>query len=258
MAPDRPRIIAHRGSSGTAPENTMAAFRLAASEGAFGIELDVHLTADGIAAVCHDGHLLRTTGVDGRIGQMDWDDLSRLDAGSWKGPQYAGERIPRLSEVLAFCRRTGLWVNIELKGEPEPTESLVDAVIRDVQDARMTGAVLLSSFHHGCLLAADDRPDGLPVGLLSETLDEGLWELLEERAERGRGLLSAVHPHHAALSRPDAVRLHDMGYRINLWTVNEPGDAARYAEWGADALITDHPARLLAFLESRRAGNGRP
>ena len=113
-----PQIIAHRGASGDAPENTLAAFRLAWEQEADGIEMDLHLSRDGKIVVFHDKTLRRTAGVRGRVCDKTWDELRCLDVGLWKDPRWRGERIPLLEEALEVVP-LGKSVWLELKGGPE-------------------------------------------------------------------------------------------------------------------------------------------
>src|SRR5882672_3455210 len=114
----RPPVIAHRGARASAPENTMAAFRRAYEDGAKWIEVDIKLTHDGIPIIMHDDTLDRTTDGKGPVADMLWDDMQKLEAGNWFGPGFAGERVPRLSEVLHFVLEHNMRINMELKPCP--------------------------------------------------------------------------------------------------------------------------------------------
>src|SRR5882672_765563 len=111
----RVTVSAHRGASGYAPENTLAAFRLAAELGADMIEFDVHLTADDRLVVLHDDTLDRTTSGSGYVRDHTWDEICRLDAGGWYAPQFAGQRVPLLEDVLSWAREAGMPLSIEMK-----------------------------------------------------------------------------------------------------------------------------------------------
>src|SRR5690625_6609337 len=113
----KPLIIAHRGASGNAPENTLAAFQLAVEEGADGIELDVHLSKDGELVVIHDDTLDRTTNGTGRVQDKDLDELKTYDAGSWFDSKFASERIPLLQEVIDILP-DDVFLNVEIKNSP--------------------------------------------------------------------------------------------------------------------------------------------
>src|SRR5436305_669992 len=130
----RPLIWAHRGASRQAPENTLAAFSLAARLRADGVELDVQRCATGEVVVLHDDTLARTTGHIGRIAEMPWQEVRALDAGSRFSPAFAGERVPLLAEVLATLPRE-LYVNVELKCEAVDDRGLTEAALRVIADA---------------------------------------------------------------------------------------------------------------------------
>ena len=150
---DRPLIWAHRGASREAPENTLAAFALAASQGADGIELDAQLCASGEAVVFHDTSLARVSGTPGLLAEAPWTALQKLDLGARKGARWAGERIPLLADVLAGTPRS-LLVNIELKCERPDDRGLTAEVLRVVRDTQSEERVLLSSFNPLCLARA--------------------------------------------------------------------------------------------------------
>lgn len=144
--PKKPLIIAHRGASALAPENTLAAFALALKQGADGIELDVMLTRDKELAVIHDASVDRTTNGNGLVAEMTLADLRKLDAGSKFSPDFAGEPIPTLRQVLELTG-SRILVNIELKNYAHPLDALTECVIRLVQELGLSQSVLLSSFN---------------------------------------------------------------------------------------------------------------
>ncbi|HEX9075950.1 MAG TPA: glycerophosphodiester phosphodiesterase family protein, partial [Anaerolineae bacterium] len=139
-------IIAHRGASNWAPENTLAAFQRACALGADGIELDVTLTRDGVPVVIHDDTVDRTTNGKGAVAQMTLEEIRSLDAGSWYSAEFRGEKIPTLAGVLQAVGQCGL-VDIELKGTKLKADGLEAAAIRAVESAGMHERVILSSFN---------------------------------------------------------------------------------------------------------------
>jgi glycerophosphoryl diester phosphodiesterase len=152
----RVTLSAHRGAQGYAPENTLAAFRLAVDQGAELIELDVHQTRDRQVVVIHDDTLDRTTTGSGWVGDSTWSEVRKLDAGGWFGAAFAGEPLPRLSDVLTWARPTGIALAIELKrpnaalGRPAYPE-FSQRVVRLIEEQAMTQRVLLHSDHHPSL-----------------------------------------------------------------------------------------------------------
>ncbi|MDH7569578.1 MAG: glycerophosphodiester phosphodiesterase family protein, partial [Armatimonadota bacterium] len=140
LARRRPVIVAHRGASGAAPENTLAAFRRALELGVPMLELDVHRSADGTIVVLHDATVDRTTDGSGAVAQMTLNEIRRLDAGVKKGPQFAGERIPTLAEVCALARgRAFLFVEVKAEG-------IADDVLRVLDEGGMTPYSIPISF----------------------------------------------------------------------------------------------------------------
>ena len=167
-----PLWIAHRGAGKLAPENTLAAFRLGASHGYRAFECDVKLSADDVPFLMHDADLLRTTGEAGLAGERCWDELSRLDAGSWHSRLYAGEPLPTLKAVATFLQSNGFALDLEIKPTPG-TEAHTGAVVA-TEVARLwhgqPQVPLLSSFQPEALRAAFDSAPGLPRALLLDTL----------------------------------------------------------------------------------------
>lgn len=152
----RPLIIAHRGASHLAPENTLTAFRLAKTLGADGFECDVQITRDRHLVVAHDYLTDLKTGVHGNIPDMDFDDLRQLDFGKWKSPEFAGEKIPTLEEVLEVAQDFRM-IHIELKPYFDRDEEIVDRVIDAVLDAGLEEKAVLTSFEYGTLRRVKER-----------------------------------------------------------------------------------------------------
>ena len=169
--PGRPQIIAHRGASGHAPENTLSAFLLAAEMGADGIELDVHLTVDGEVVVIHNDTVDATTDGRGRVSEMALHELKALDAGGWYDARYAGERIPTLVEVFKAIGRR-LLINVEIKVErglasQKGQQGQLEAkVVRLIEDHQMSQQVLVSSFSAGTLRRVHKLCPNIPLGFL--------------------------------------------------------------------------------------------
>lgn len=240
----RPLVLAHRGASLDAPENTLAAFALARAQGADGIELDAQRCGTGEVVCFHDETLGRTTGQAGLLGETPWARLRALDAGSHKGPRYAGERVPLLAEVLASTP-PDLLVNVELKADHFGDRGLAAAVIDVVRAAGAAERVLLSSFNPLCLRAARALAPGLPRALLFHA-----GQPLPLRRALAAPLLgaAALHPE-AVLATPAAVaRWRRRGYSVSCWTVDDPAEAARLWESGVGGLVTNAPGALLAAL----------
>jgi glycerophosphoryl diester phosphodiesterase len=239
----RPTIFAHRGASAHAPENTVAAFQLAAQEGADGIEFDVKLTKDGQVVAHHDATLDRTTDGQGRLKDFSLAELKKLDAGAWFGEQYRGERIPTLDEIFEAVGGK-LFMNIELTNYAAPFDSLVDKVTETVKRHRMEGQILYSSFLPHNLIRAGALTPGLPRGQLALPGPAGWWQ----RSWGGFLKLQADHPFSADVSAASVERSHAHGRRVYTWTVNQPEEMRRLQTLGVDGIITDDPKLAMSVF----------
>ena len=250
----RPLVWAHRGASASAPENTLAAFTLAAAQGADGIELDAQLCGTGEVVVFHDDTLGRTTGRPGLLRETPWNTLRLLDAGHRFSAAFAGERVPLLSEVLASTAATagarGLLVNVELKCDAADDRGLTAAVVRAIRDASAADRVLLSSFNPGCLLRARRLAPELPRAHLFEA--DARFPLYGDALA---GLLgaAAIHPPASEATEVSIKKWLERGYRIAPWTVDDPDEARPLLDAGCTGLITNRPDRMRALIDTTRA-----
>ena len=228
-------VIAHRGASAERPENTLAAFRRALALKADGIELDVHVTRDGVPVVFHDADLNRLTGVRGRIASRTWRELKKL--------RVAGtEPIPRLLDVLRLMRGRAL-VQIEMKpGVP------VAPIVRAIKAARAGAGVILASFSAGLVRTARRLAPTVPRMLISEGRGTPA-ALARQLAAVGAGGLSVNHRANRDAAWPQY--FHSLGYSVWCWTVNDRARMRRLAGWGVDAILSDNPALLRAALRQK-------
>jgi glycerophosphoryl diester phosphodiesterase len=242
------RILGHRGASADAPENTLAAFRLALEQGADGVELDVWRCASGEVVVAHDEDLRRVAGSPLRIPDAPLGALRALDVGAWKGERWRGERVPLLSEVLDALPRA--FVNVELKSRGRDL-ALAGAAAGALRRAGAAERVVVSSFDWRLLAAFRLAAPEVPVGLLFER--RPAWRLRTALATRALRP-AAVHPDRtlATAARVEAWRARGLG--VNVWTVDDPAEATRLARAGATALITNVPGKIRAALAGRGAG----
>ncbi|MEZ5228536.1 MAG: glycerophosphodiester phosphodiesterase family protein [Acidimicrobiales bacterium] len=198
-------VVAHRGASDIAPENTMAAFTRAAALGATAIEFDVHQTADGELVVLHDYRVDRTTNGSGIIFEMPWSEVSRFDAGGWFGEDYIGERIPRLSEVLELL---DLDFELEIKGHaPAMLELVLDAVDR----AGVLDRVKFTGWNLPLLAELKRRRPGATIGLFSRLPDPWMDTTLFEHVTVGLAAhfdAEVAHVHASVLTPSIVERLH--------------------------------------------------
>jgi glycerophosphoryl diester phosphodiesterase len=242
-----PLWIAHRGAGKLVPENTLAAFRAGAGHGYRGFECDVKLSADGVPFLLHDSTLDRTTPAQGIAGTRPWAELSRLDAGGWHSRAFAGEPIPTLDAIAAFCLRNGHALNIEIK-PTEGEETRTGEVVAQHAARLWAGQAvppLLSSFQPESLAAAQAAVPDLPRALLLETLRDG-W-LAQAQA---LGCVAVVADHREMTG--DAIaQLHAAGLRALVYTVNDPDRARALLALKIDGIITDAVDR---FAPGSQAG----
>jgi glycerophosphoryl diester phosphodiesterase len=230
-----PLWIAHRGAGKLAPENTLAAFRIGAGHGYRAFECDVKLSADGVLFLLHDSTLDRTTPERGIAGERSWAELSRLDAGGWHSRGYAGEPIPTLDAIAAFCLRNGHALNIEIK-PTEGQEAQTGTEVAHAAARLWAGQAvppLLSSFQTASLASAQAAEPQLPRALLLASLRNG-W--FDEAQALG---CVAVVTDHRLMDATVIARLHAAGLRALVYTVNEAERARQLLALGIDGIITD-------------------
>lgn len=227
-----PLLIGHRGAAAAKPENTLASFRHALATGADGVELDVHVTRDGVPVVFHDDDLHRLTGESGPVAARTWRQLRRLRV-------MGREPIPRLTEVLRLLRRKML-VQIEIKaGTP------VAPIVAALHAARTTDTVILASFVPDLVADAARLAPAIPRMLIAE------WHRTRPWLVRHLNRLGAagVSLDRRALNTAATVRhFHDRGFTVWSWTVNRPADMRRLAAYGVNGIISDDPALLVRTL----------
>lgn len=230
-----PKIYAHRGASGDAPENTIAAFQLALEQGADGIELDVTLTKDGQIVVIHDDTIDRTTTGEGNVRNLTLTQLQSFDAGQ-------GERIPTLEEVFDRFGRKFL-INIELKSVLNIFNALPIKVAQLVDAYHLSEYVLISSFNPFSLIRFHRRCPEAKVGLLTlpNMSDKWIWRLFN---------FNALHPHHIDVDLAFVEKAHQNDREVNVWTVDSPEEIKRLLSINVDGIITNYPLRAREVLES--------
>ncbi len=229
----RPTIIAHRGASHYAPENTLAAFRLAVAQHADAIELDAKLTRDGRVVVMHDNTVDRTTNGHGAVRKMAWRDLQKLSAGG--DPHDPDTAIPLLADVLQAVA-SDLMVNIELTNYASPTDALPDKVANLITALGVQDRVWISSFNPLTLWRFARRMPSVPVGFLLDQRYPWLYRLAKHFVRH-----EAVEPHLSLVTASAVTRWHQEGKRVLVYTVNQATAMRRLFRWGVDGIYTDDP-----------------
>lgn len=257
----RPRIMAHRGASGEAPENTIPAFQLAIEQDADVLEMDVHLTSDGHVVVCHDGTVDRMTDGTGPVASMTLAQLQRLDAGyrfttdGGKTFPYRGKGvyIPTLKEVLE--RFPQMPFNIEIKAEDrklvEGTCELLDAFGRFADQS-----VVLAAFRHPLMeLLRKAAPGHAQTSFSVSEIRQFLlktWLLLPRFNSTGVAFQVPVRKSILRIVTPRFVRVaHRLGFEVHPWTIDDKKEMHRLLDMGVDGLFTNFPARAREVLAER-------
>jgi glycerophosphoryl diester phosphodiesterase len=232
------RLIAHRGASGLAPENTLASFRLAMELGAEAVEFDVHQAADKELVVIHDESLRRTAGRPEHIRDLSWQELCRFDVGSWFDRRFAAERIPRLEEVMDLLGKEA-EAHLELKRGSSCYSGIEGRVVELLRRRRALKTCVVSSFDHQALRAVRALEPKARLGyLLGETPIESAWEETQELAAESLNM---------SLRQVNAARVsaaHRRRLKVLVYTVDEPADARRLRKMGVDGVFTNFPQLL--------------
>ena len=239
----RPLVVAHRGSSAVAPENTLAAFQRAVDDHADAVELDIRLTSDGEVIVFHDSQLRRTTNGRGKVEQHTFADLRRLTAGAWFDRTFSSETIPTLDEVLELLPRR-IGVNIEIKSDLRSRRSsdIVRRCCSIIRKHRAESSVLVSSFHHAFILDVRRLLPSVATGLLFHPLKRVGRSAVATtvRAQAEYAIFGG-----ATLRKAVLRKAHAHGIKVGEFTVNTPRRFARSLRYGVDIIFTDDPAALM-------------
>jgi glycerophosphoryl diester phosphodiesterase len=240
-------VIAHRGFSGTAPENTRIAFKKALDLGVDMIELDVHLSKEGEVVVIHDDTLNRTTNGKGKVAEYTLKELKQLDAGSSSSPPYSGETIPALKEVLQLVEsRVPLIIELK-KGEMGLLTliDLADRAFREVEKSGMLNQVLFASFEHSAIERIRERNPHVPVAFISGKD----WNFPSEMT--GGNPIPILSCRARVLNPSNISRAHKQGIKVFAWTLNTEEEMERFVKMGVDGIITDYPDRLIKILQRK-------
>ncbi|NIA13332.1 MAG: hypothetical protein GWP08_04570 [Nitrospiraceae bacterium] len=277
-------VIAHRGASAYAPENTLAAFALAAELKADWFELDCTLSEDGEVIVIHDDSVDRTTDGEGRVSRLPLPELKKLDAGAWKAPEFAGERLPTLGEALDLAKERQIGVYVEIKNSYDDSNvmnKIIDmseghsrfrpsvkrqliSMIRDsgsrnfvltqkaieaIRERNMERQVVIQSFSPIiCTIAQLEAPE-IRTELLGGKDDKKphRWPMYLRWAELLE--VDGFNTNNGTLDKNLLAQFHADGMTAAVWTVDDEDDMRRLAQWGVDAIITNKPDVCLRVLE---------
>lgn len=239
-------IIAHRGASYDAPENTVAALKLAWEQGADAAEFDVYLSKDGHIVGMHDKDTERTAGVKKLVAETTFAELRKLDVGKWKDPKYAGEKVPTLAELLATVP-AGKKVYVEVKCGPEIVPALIQGLKASGLKPEQTPVIC---FNADVIAAVKQAQPSLPAYWLAGLKENKKTKKAPPTAEQVIATAKKIHADgvdlQAAplLDKTYADKVKAAGLRLFVWTVNEADEAKRMVEIGAEGITTDRPAWL--------------
>jgi glycerophosphoryl diester phosphodiesterase len=236
-------MIAHRGASGHAPENTMAAFRKALALGVTFIETDLQLSRDSHFVAIHDDTVNRTTNGQGTVHDMTLAELRKLDAGSWFGSEFAGERIPTLEEILEFAKKHDTVFYLELK--PGGSWGGEHALIGAMRESGEIARCVVISFDASILANLRKIEPTLMTGLLYDgQIEQPLAKALEIGARQVAIRGGLVTPNLLAEARKNDLQ-------VVCWTVNQPAHIRMLSGAGVDGIMSDYPDRLMALKRNR-------
>jgi glycerophosphoryl diester phosphodiesterase len=241
-------VVGHRGASGHAPENTMAAFHRAVELGAAFIETDLHLSRDARLVCVHDATLERTSNGRGAVKDLTLAQLKELDAGAWFGTEFSGERIPTLEEALAFAREKDIVFFLEVKYEA--AWGIEHGLVAALRSAREAARAVILSFSRGVLRNVRRLDNTLMTGLLFDKIpNEGPQAIIERALEIGARQLAP----RGDLVTPELLELaHRRDLQVVCWTVNQPEEMRALIAAGVDGIMTDFPDRLVAALDESK------
>jgi glycerophosphoryl diester phosphodiesterase len=234
MAENGPIIVAHRGNSSLAPENTLAAFERAITDGASWIEMDVRFTADSRIAIIHDPTVNRTTNGEGRVCEMTLAELKELDSGSWFDPRFSTEKIPTLEEAVEKIEGRSR-INFEIKEPPEDVTA--ERIVNILREHEVLDQGLISSFSIEALLTIRQFAPHAALGLIGRGGD-----ILKTTIQNK---LAWFLPHFRTVNVNMINQAHEAGIGVNVWTIDEAAEFDRWAKAGADMITTNKPHLFL-------------
>ncbi len=234
----KPYILAHRGDSGSAPENTLASFKKAVDKGVDGVEFDVHLTADGVPIVIHDETVNRTTKSEGRVAELSLKEATKMDAGSHYSSEFSHEKIPSLKDVLEIVSGMKI-INIELKNNRENYPNIEQKVIELTKDMGVFPKTIFSSFNHYSMINVKKISSDAKVGVLYKA-----WLYEPWKYARRLGIQN-IHPHFRAINKNIVKKCKDNGINVNVYGANDKDKIEYLIKLGVDMIICDFPDESL-------------
>ncbi|MDR3627650.1 MAG: glycerophosphodiester phosphodiesterase family protein [Ignavibacteriaceae bacterium] len=232
------KITAHRGASGTAPENTLSSMQQAINLHADYSELDAQETSDGEIIVLHDGSLKRTTGLDKNIWETSYEEIKKLDAGSWFNEKFKGEPLPKLADIIDLVKGK-MMLNIELKTNGHE-KKLADRVVKIVKENGFSKECILTSFDINEIKRAKEIDSTLKVGLIFAKMPD-TYDVFKANME----VLSVYYP---LVDENFVKKAKENGKEVHVWTVDDETEMRRLIKLGVTSILTNFPEKLIKVL----------
>jgi glycerophosphoryl diester phosphodiesterase len=248
--PSNPRIIGHRGASRFAPENTLAAFRLALAVGADGVEFDVRLTHDGVPVIIHDDNLKRTGATPSRVADLTLAELQKIDVGSWfRTEGFAAERVPTLEQLFEVFRTTSSLLYLEMKSDKSERERLAQACVEKINTSSLKERIIVECFDLSALAIIKSLDPSIRTaalfepGLTAPPLITSGQRLVDQALAVGA---KEIALHHRLATDRVITTANNSGLTVVVWTVDDPSWIRRALSNGVTALITNDPAMMIS------------
>ncbi|MGB0166019.1 MAG: glycerophosphodiester phosphodiesterase [Luteibaculum sp.] len=249
-------IIAHRGASFLAPENTLAAISQALEIGVDFIEVDVRLTIDNIPVLMHDSRVNRTTNGRGSLVSYTYKTLKKLDAGSWFHSDFKGEPVPSLNEVFRKVLPSAKLL-VELKGSTFSQPLFARRILELIDKYQAEDRVIIQSFNPNLLMSIQRENPEVEVNLLVNYFNRKLPFYSDRLPKLGNIFrfkkYQAVNPNSKWIDRKTVEKIHEEGKKVFCWTIDDPNEMAKLIELGVDGIITNKPHILKGILKGFKA-----
>jgi glycerophosphoryl diester phosphodiesterase len=234
---------AHRGASGYCPENTMIAFEKAINLGCTGIETDVQMTSDGVLVLIHDEMVNRTTEGAGFVKDYTYNEIRKLNAGSWFSSEYSGIKIPSVEELILFSLNKSIVLNFEIKSEIINYKGIEEKLIELIYKYNIQDRVIISSFNHYSTVKCKEISKDIKTGIL-------YYENLYKPEGYAKSVLAeALHPYFYVLNKEVMERARIQGLMVNTYTVNDVNYMRYFVQHKIDGIITNYPDKLKKIIE---------
>lgn len=233
-------VIAHRGASGIAPENTLAAFELALEQESDIIELDIQSTKDDVLVICHDPKINRTSNGKGYVHDHTFNDIRTYDFGSWFSDEFKGERIPSLKEALQLFQDTDIMINIEIKNGPIFYEGIEEKMLELLKQYQILDRVIVSSFDHRCLQKLRKLHQDIKLGMILPLNMVHVFQYIDQSGIEPYSL----HPKSYYLTKELIQGAHNRDMKVFPYTVDNLNEGLKLKQLGIDGICTNYPDRF--------------